>query len=320
MKKLSAIIISAIFAMSVFALPTKASEIPQTAKAGRVATRYTGLIVRSEASADSEILTSLKKDSYVTLLKTSGDWWQVEYEDGKIGYCLARYISEEDSQVLTVKITSGRLNIREGAGTDKKIIGTLQRNENVITLSTENGWNKVLFDGSKIGYVSSKYLGEKGISINLNVVSLKQNDSRWANVEIGTSGKTISQIGCTTTAIAMVESYRKGTVIRPDTMSKQLKYTSSGNVYWPSDYLTVTNSVGYLNGILEQLKKGKPVIFGSKTKYGSQHWVVIKGYEGNGIDLTANDFIINNPGSSNKSTLADHLSTHPVFYKYLYYK
>ena len=116
----------------------------------------------------------------------------------------------------------------------------------------------------------------------------------------------------------MMESYRTGTTIYPDAMSKKLSYSSSGNVYWPSHYKVVTSSSNYLSGIYNQLKSGKPVLFGAKKSSGSQHWVVITGYTG-GISLSASGFTINDPGSNTRKTLQQFLNEYPVFYKYFYY-
>ena len=128
----------------------------------------------------------------------------------------------------------------------------------------------------------------------MNVPNYKQTDSRWANTLIGSSGKTISQIGCATTAVAMMESYRQGRTIYPDEMSRKLTYSSSGDLYWPSDYHVVTSSTNYLQGIYNQLSKGKPVLFGAKKSNGSQHWVVITGFTGGGSS-SASSFTVNDP-------------------------
>ena len=179
----------------------------------------------------------------------------------------------------------------------------------------------MLYSGIKTGYVSTEYLssGTSGITgISLSVPYFKQTDSRWANTTIGTSGKTMAQIGCATTAIAMMESYRTGTTITPDAMSKKLSYTSSGNVYWPSHFVAVTDSSGYLNGVYQQLKQGKPVLFGAKKSSGTQHWVVITGFSGGSI--TASNFTIRDPGTNSRVNLQQFLSSYPIFYKYFYYK
>ena len=150
---------------------------------------------------------------------------------------------------------------------------------------------------------------------SLNVPKYRQSDSRWANVYIGNSGKTMAKIGCATTAIAMIESYRTGTSVYPDTMAKKLSYTSSGNVYWPAGYTAITDGTNFLSAIYKQLQQGKPVLFGAKKASGGQHWVVITGYSG-GSSLTASGFAINDPGSASRTNLQMFLNDYPNFYKY----
>ena len=150
----------------------------------------------------------------------------------------------------------------------------------------------------------------------LSVPNFKQTDSRWSGTYIGASGKTFAQIGCATTAVAMMESYRTGSTIYPDAMSKKLTYTSSGNLYWPSHYATVTSYS--LSAIYAKLKEGKPVLLGAKNSYGSQHWVVITGFTG-GSTLTASGFTIHDPGSNSRTTLQQFLNLYPTFYKYFHY-
>jgi len=147
------------------------------------------------------------------------------------------------------------------------------------------------------------------------VPNFKQTDSRWGSVPIGTSGKTMAQIGCATTAIAMMESCRTGTTVYPDAMAKRLQYTSTGSVYWPAHY-TVTAALN-LSRVLALLRQGKPVLFGAKNAYGTQHWVVITGFTGGA--LTAANFTVNDPGSGSRTNLQQFLDAYPVFYKYFCY-
>ena len=281
------------------------------------------LNVRKSASTKSEIVSTLKKGSYVTLISKSGDWWKVEYKSGVYGYCHADYIKTVSHTDKVVKLTSGTLNVRSGPSTSHSRLTGLKNNQTVIELSTQNGWSKILFGGTKTGFVSSKYLALAENSttysaVKLSVPSFKQYDSRWAKVKIGSSGKTIEQIGCATTAIAMMESFKNGSAIYPNEMAKRLSYTSSGNVYWPSHYTVVTTKTDYLKKIYLKLKEGKPVLLGAKNSYGSQHWVVITGFTG-GAELVAEKFTINDPGSSTRTTLKSFLNSYPTFYKYFYY-
>ncbi len=319
MKKITSFFLSMLLCFGFLLVPIKSSAATLNSQAGVVYVTSGRLNVRSSATTSSSVVTSLAKDSLVTLVSKSGNWWRVEYADNSYGYCHENYIKTISGSPATVKLSSGSLNVRSGAGTSYGKTASLYNGEVVIVLSSSNGWSKILFNGTKTGYVSSQYLSAGGYSaVSLNVPNFKQTDSRWANVKIGSSGKTIAQIGCVTTAIAMMESYRTGTTIYPDAMSKKLSYSSSGNVYWPSNLKVVTSSSNYLNGVYNQLKNGKPVLLGAKKYSGTQHWVVITGYTG-GNTLSASNFTINDPGSNTRKNLQQFLNEYPVFYKYFYY-
>lgn len=323
MKKVFAVLAAFILSIGIFSAGNtlKAADVSSTA--GLVSTSSGVLNVRKSASTSSQILTTLGKGSYVTLISKSGSWWYVEYAAGKFGYCHANYISAlSNSYGATVNTTTGNLNVRSGAGTSYKIITVLGKGTNVVVLSESNGWSRILYSGVKTGYVSSQYLKKNSGSgsVILSIPDFKQTDSRWANVLIGNSGKTIGKIGCTTTAIAMMESYRQNWTIYPDVMSKQLSYTSSGDLYWPSDYIQTTNSSGYLTNINDLLHhQKKPVLIGAKDKYGKQHWVVVKGFSG-GDPLNTANYLINDPGSNSRTTLKQFLNAYPTFYKLIYYR
>lgn len=314
---------SILFLMLLLALtcliPTPAKAAGPDSKAGVVTTAGGSLNVRASASTASPVVGSLQKGSYITLLSKSGSWWKVEHGKGAYGYCHADYITVVGGTPATVATQSGNLNVRSGAGTSYSVQSSLAKGETVILLSSNGGWSRVLYHGTKTGYVSTQYLSSSGYSpVSLRVPSYKQWDSRWANVKVGTSGKTISQVGCATTGIAMMESCRTGTTIYPDAMSKKLRYTASGNVYWPDHFVAVTENAGYLSRIYQLLQQGKPVLLGAKNTNGSQHWVVVTGFKGGSLS-TAN-FTVNDPGSDTRTTLAQFFNAYPTFYKYFYYR
>lgn len=320
MKKLLSLLLTIIISVGIFLIPIKTNAATSTSQAGSVNITSGYLNVRSGASSSSSVKTTLKKGDLITLISKSGSWWYVEYGENRYGYCHSSYIKTLDSAPYTVTLQWGSLNVRSGAGTSYSKTDSLSNGETVLVLSSANGWSKILYHGKKTGFVSSRYLTAASVqstypSVTLNVPDFKQTDSRWANVQIGSSGKTIAQIGCVTTAIAMIESYRTGSVIYPDAMSKKLSYSSSGNVYWPTDYTPVTDSSNYLYNIYAQLKSGKPVLFGAKKSNGTQHWVVITGYTG-GNTLSPSGFTINDPATSSRTTLSQFLNVYPNFYKY----
>ena len=182
-----------------------------------------------------------------------------------------------------------------------------------------------MYNGKSVGYVSASYLvkasggtAQSNSAVKLSVPSFKQTDARWANVKIGTSGDTIGTSGCTTTALAMTESYRTGTTLTPAAMASRLTYAPAGWLYWPSNYVLSTDGTNYLQTVYNLLKSGKPVILGMKKANGAQHWVVVTGFTG-GV-LTAANFTVNDPGSNSRTRLSDFVSVYPNFYKMVYYK
>lgn len=318
LKRILSFMISFMVAVCILMAPMRVDAATLDSKAGVVSTVSGRLNVRSSASTSASAVTSLNKGSYVTLISKSGSWWRVEYAKGKYGYCHSDYISPVSGSAVSVATQSSNLNIRKGAGTSYSKIGSVAKGETVIVLSSDSGWSRILYHGTKTGYVSSQYLSSNYAAVSLRVPSYKQTDSRWSGTLIGESGKTMAQIGCATTAIAMMESYRSGTSIYPDVMAQKLRYTADGSVYWPSDYTTITDSSGYLSRIYNLLKQGKPVLFGSRNSYGKQHWVVITGFTG-GSSLSAARFTIQDPGSSSRTNLQLFLNEYPTFYKYFHY-
>lgn len=322
-KKAITMLLTAVLMLS-FALPAFAADTSSTA--GTVKITSGSLNVRAAASTSSSVIASLYKDETVTLLQKNGDFWKIEYADGKTGYVHSNYIAPiSGSYAARVKTAGSNLNVRSGAGTSYSIRASLPNGKTVVVLSKSGGWAKIVYNGKSTGYVSTDYLTTAAsgattgyAAVKLSVVSYKQNDARWANIKIGTSGDTIGSSGCTTTALAMTESYRTGTTITPAMMASRLTYAPAGWLYWPSNYVISTNGANYLQTIYNLLKSGKPVILGMTKPNGAQHWVVVTDFTGG--TLTAANFTVNDPGSNSRTTLSSFTSVYPNFYKMVYYQ
>lgn len=325
MKKTISILMALVLSLTFVPFTQKASAAEKIYGAGKVTTTSSALNVRSSASSASTVKAKLPKDSYVTLISKSGSFWRVQYSATGYGYCHSDYIKTSSTKVRTVKTTSGRLRVRNSASDSATIKDYLSSGTQVTVLSTSGSFSRILYNGRKRGYVASGYLTTESSTsdssykaIKLSVPSFKQTDSRWANVTLGSSGQTIGRIGCATTAIAMLESYRTGTTIYPNAMAKKLSYTSGGAVYWPSHYTIITSSSGYLSKIYNLLKAGKPVLIGAKKSNGSQHYVVIIGVKATNT-ITTSSFYINDPGSNTRTTLNQFFAEYPYFYKMMHY-
>lgn len=295
-------------------------------KAGTVITKSGALNLRSTPSTSSAVVSSAAKGSKLTLLEKKGDWWKVEYARSKSAYAHSDYIRTDASEVMYVSTEGGNLNVRKTASMSGEIATSLARNTIVLRLAQGEHWSRILYDGNRVGFVLSKYLStEKRADtyrkIAFSVPYYKQTDSRWASVKIGTQGDTIGSSGCTTTALAMTESFHKNKTVTPKTMASSLKYSSSGMLYWPSDYVTeLVSSSDYLKKVYSVLNKGKPVILGMKKSNGSQHWVVVTGHKVSSSSLSAKNFSINDPGTASRTLLSEFVSVYPNAYKIAYRK
>lgn len=334
MKKILTACISVVICIAAFVF----SNVPQVTAtnvtpsfAGVVATAGGNLNVRASASSGSSVLTTLKNGSYVSVIEESGSYYKVLYANGKAGYCHKSYIDlVSGSSGAYVNTSSTSLNIRSGPSTSYGVIGAISKGASVVVISTHGNFYRILYSGTQTGYASSSYIKLRSSStsnsgsqsststgaISLSVPSYKQYDSRWSNVKLGSSSKTIGVSGCLTTAIAMERSYAYGYTVTPATVATSSSYTSGGSIYWPSAYSFIYSS-NYLTQILNLLKQGKPVIVGASNEYGSQHWVIVTGYTPNG-SVTADDFSVNDSGSASRTTLSSFFNVYSTFYKAAY--
>ncbi len=327
MKKIGVLLSAAVMAASVLigAAPVTASAAAATGiKAGTVATNKSPLNVRSGASSTASVRTTLKKGSYVTIVSVSGSWTYVKYGASSYGYCSSTYIKEvSGSYEAYIATNSGKLNIRSAASSTSSVLTTLAKDTAVVVIGESGDFYRILYNGVKTGYAAKRYIKaaqqQSGTyaAVSLNVVRYKQTDSRWSSVKIGSSGKTIGNIGCALTSLAMTESYRTGTSVTPPVMATKLKFTSGGALYWPSDYVSY-NSSDVLAEIYKVLRSGRPVIYGGRSSGGSSHWVVVTGFRGG--ELTASNFTINDPGTASRTLLSQYLTSYPNFITIRYYK
>ena len=135
-KRITSFILSAALAAGVATAPVKAQAATADSKAGAVTLTSGNLNVRSGRSTSSSPVAKLADGSYITLISRSGEWWQVEYADGKYGYCHSDYITPIEGSPAVVNISYGTLNVRSGAGTQNAIVGYLYYGAKVEILET----------------------------------------------------------------------------------------------------------------------------------------------------------------------------------------
>jgi SpoIID/LytB domain protein len=124
------------------------------------------LNVRSGPSTKNHIVGMVVKGTKLTILATQGDWYRISF-NGKDGYVHANYVKLETSDNTTpppsnnvigkATVTASSLNVRNGASTSNKKIGSLAKGKQVELLEKVGAWYKIKY-GSGTGYVHGDYL------------------------------------------------------------------------------------------------------------------------------------------------------------------
>ena len=189
-------------------------------------------------------------------------------------------------ETKVVKVTSSSLNVRDGAGTNHHIQGTVSRGNTLEYISTcNNGWYKVRYKG-KIGYVSndySKVVGKLHTTTNNNKDSItKVGKVTGSSLKVRKGPSTKYSVKKTLkngSVVGIITSYRNGWA--------KVKLSNSLTGYVNKNYLHVYNGnsrdidVHYINHkensssnninnkkiskVLSTLKSkvGKPYIYGA---------------------------------------------------------
>ncbi|MDK0534319.1 SH3 domain-containing protein [Clostridium perfringens] len=144
------------------------------------------LNVRSSASTSSKVIGSLSGNTKVTIIGEEGAFYKIEYK-GSHGYVAKEYVKDvtennnsnqgtqtpekpstpESTEKTGIVNVSSSLNVREGASTSSKVIGSLSGNTKVTIVGEEGAFYKIEYKGSH-GYVAKEYVKDVTESNNSN--------------------------------------------------------------------------------------------------------------------------------------------------------
>ncbi|MDY5800758.1 MAG: SH3 domain-containing protein [Eubacteriales bacterium] len=161
----------------------------------------TALNVRQGPSTKYSIVGSLNRGQQCTAIGKSGNWYKLLTADGSTAYASAKYLKlyarqngSTPSTPSTPSYPSGNygtyyattgLNVRQGPGTNYRVVYTLDRGESVtFTGQTYGKWISVKTRTGVQGYCSSLYLTQKG--------SYNPGGSTGARYYCGRCGKAIT--------------------------------------------------------------------------------------------------------------------------------
>ncbi len=165
--------------------PEKPST-PETTKKTGIVNVSSSLNVRERASTSSKVIGSLSGNSKVTIVGEEGAFYKIEYK-GSHGYVAKEYVKDvtesnnsnqgtqtpekpstpESTKKTGIVNVSSSLNVREGASTSSKVIGSLSGNTKVIIVGEEGAFYKIEYKGSH-GYVVKEYVKDVTESNNSN--------------------------------------------------------------------------------------------------------------------------------------------------------
>ncbi|OUP47110.1 cell surface protein, partial [Clostridium perfringens] len=155
--------------------PEKPSTPESTEKTG-IVNVSSSLNVRSGASTSSKVIGSLSGNTKVTIVGEEGALYKIEYK-GSHGYVAKEYVKDvtesnnsnqgtqtpekpstpESTEKTGIVNVSSSLNVREGASTSSKVIGSLSGNTKVTIVGEEGAFYKIEYKGSH-GYVAKEYI------------------------------------------------------------------------------------------------------------------------------------------------------------------
>ena len=124
-----------------------------------------GLNVREEPGTDSAILTSVKNGGRVVVTQKGRDWCRVNL-GGTVGFMSTKYLQfgtvSSDAAGKIAIVNNPRdtqvLNLRQGPGTDTKVLDYYRNGTKVSILKAGSTWHKVQVEDGKVGYMMAKFL------------------------------------------------------------------------------------------------------------------------------------------------------------------
>ncbi|MDN4556428.1 SH3 domain-containing protein [Clostridium perfringens] len=210
------------------------------------------LNVRSSASTSSKVIGSLSGNTKVTIVGEEGAFYKIEYK-GSHGYVAKEYVKdvtesnnsnqgtqtpEKPSTPETTKKTgivnvSSSLNVREGASTSSKVIGSLSGNTKVTIVGEEGAFYKIEYKGSH-GYVAKEYIKDVTESNNSNQgtqtpekPSTPESTEKTGIVNVSSSLNVRSSASTSSKVIGSLSGNTKVTIVGEEGAFYKIEYKGS---------------------------------------------------------------------------------------------
>ncbi|TBX09944.1 cell surface protein [Clostridium perfringens] len=210
------------------------------------------LNVRNEASTSSKVIGSLSGNSKVTIVGEEGAFYKIEYK-GSQGYVAKEYIKDvtesnnsnqgtqtpekqstpESTEKTGIVNVSSSLNVREGASTSSKVIGSLSGNTKVTIVGEEGAFYKIEYKGSH-GYVAKEYIKDVTENNNSNQgtqtpekPSTPENTEKTGIVNVSSSLNVRSGASTSSKVIGSLSGNTKVTIVGEEGAFYKIEYKGS---------------------------------------------------------------------------------------------
>lgn len=121
--------------------------------------------VRTEPNTDADIVGKIYNNCAATIIATEGDWYKIE-SGNCTGYIKSDYfVTGEEAKAIAVQcgyvnatVTTETLNVRDGQGTDNKLLTQLPEGGVFDVIQYGDGWVYLNVDEDVQGWVSMDYV------------------------------------------------------------------------------------------------------------------------------------------------------------------
>lgn len=139
--------------------------------------------LRSDSNTSGNVIGTLQKGDKLDILTQGENWYKVKTSDGTVGWVSKDFVSltgavNTDTSSTAGIVTGSNVNLRSDSSLSSKIIGTLQKNNNLEILAQSDNWYKIKTSSNVIGWVSKDF------------ISLTQDNSRNSDRKLSSRSET----------------------------------------------------------------------------------------------------------------------------------
>ncbi|WP_415313340.1 SH3 domain-containing protein [Clostridium perfringens] len=264
--------------------PEKPSNPESNEKTG-IVNVSSSLNEREGASTSSKVIGSLSRNTKVTIVGEEGAFYKIEYK-GSHGYVAKEYVKDvtensnsnqgtqtpekpiipENTEKIGIVNVSSSLNVREGASTSSKVIGSLSGNTKVTIVGEEGAFYKIEYKGSH-GYVAKEYVKDVTESNNSNQgtqtpekPSIPENSKKTGVVTASKGLNVRKEANTSSKIIGILNSGESVEIIGEENGFYKITYKGQ-EAYASKNYINIFNSNSNVN-------PGLDIGNASKTNYG----------------------------------------------------